>query len=565
MHKDHKPKKRAIALMTVRDEEDYIEHNIRYHLGLGFDAIFIVDHCSQDETKNILNKFKHDPRVIVCQKTDTIFDHGKIINELLQAAIKSYEIDWIFLLDADEFLGIKTDVHSFIDFLERQNIFYATVEWVNALFSYCENATSPIDTNIFYVPWPERDWQHEGHFRKAIIKNHDNIEVVVGGHYFKIKNNQKFFDLCGGKPFLLPTKDAKLYHFEFRNNAYNLFKKWEKLAENEKDSSSDENAPWLERIRLIKEYTQKYENDTDTLGRLWFIENRTIWGTVIASGQKFIDNTLKTWNEKNVPDKEIQNENICLIRTGYLGDVIMTEPIGRHFKRKFKNVYLATEYTQIKSLLSDTYTDVIKYSGLQNCNIKFDRKIRLFYELSSNKLSYIEGLAESANVTLKDKVPTIKDDWQRMISEDYILIAPNTSNWISSVRNWGVDNFKRLKEKIEKNYKIKVIILEDRYTFTEMVSLIKYCKIMIGNDSAPGIIAQCLNKKSFIIFGATEPKYVLFNKNTIAIFNERAHFGCNHIRRQEEIECRSSFCMAEFSVDHVYKKILPALKALTTK
>lgn len=287
------------ALMIIRDEETYIETNINYHLQKGFDYIFITNHCSQDKTEKILQKFQKNPKVIVVEEGETVFDHSKIANRLLQIALRSFDIDWFFLIDADEFLGVSSDVHSFIQSLEDRKIIYASIGWINALFPTNQNSTTAIDTNIFYYPYSERDWQHDGHFRKSIAKNHRGIEIVVGGHYFKSQNNKEFFDLSGGKPYLIPFEEAKYFHFELRNNPVNLFKKWENLANNEKDSSSQENAPWLERINLIKDYVHLYKNRLDDVNRLWFEESRTLWGTKIPKEKIFIDNTLRNFNIVN--------------------------------------------------------------------------------------------------------------------------------------------------------------------------------------------------------------------------------------------------------------------------
>src|SRR3990167_5460764 len=122
---------------------------------------------------------------------------------LLNHAKLNYKIDWFTFLDADEFLSIKeTDVHDFVNRLERNNIPYATIDWANALFDYtfkdytC-SPTNPIDTTKYFYPWPEKVWQEYGHFRKAIVKSHENMEIVVGGHYVRTENNLDFFGKIG--------------------------------------------------------------------------------------------------------------------------------------------------------------------------------------------------------------------------------------------------------------------------------------------------------------------------------------------------------------------------------
>lgn len=255
---------------------------------------------------------------------------------------------------------------------------------------------------------------------------------------------------------------------------------------------------------------------------------------------------------------------ICLIRSGHLGDVIMTEPIGRFFQSHYDEVYLATDFIQAELLIGDSYRGFIKFSELESCAIKFDRKIILNYELSPDS-KYIEGYANSANIVLKDTFPQVRSDWPDLLTEDYVLIAPHTSHWVYAMRNWGEDNFLELKSMIEQKHNIRVVILNKEYSFTEMLSLIRHCKLLIGNDSAPGIIAQCFNVRCAIIFGATHPKNVFFNQNAIAIHRDIDCIGCRHISRHTEIECGSPFCLTELTVEDIYREISPTLKTVLNK
>src|SRR3989338_527269 len=463
------PSKIAI-LMSVRNEESYIDLNISYHLDLGFDYIFIADHCSTDKTRELLDSYKDDPRVIIIQETNPVFDHARIANNLLNHAKLNYKIDWFTFLDADEFLSIKeTDVHDFVNRLERNNIPYATIDWANALFDYtfkdytC-SPTNPIDTTKYFYPWPEKVWQEYGHFRKAIVKSHENMEIVVGGHYVRTENNLDFFGSYNWNPFIIPENEAKLLHFEFRGKADEIYEKWKKLAEFENDSTSSTNAPWLERIETIRGYVKEFKDNID-------------------------------------------------------------------------NIY--------------------KYSDLVVGNIKDDAIIRLVYELSDNHKSYIQGYMESVgfgDTTIKD-VPILNDNWDRIIDEKYILITPHTSWWEEKKRSWGYEKFTQLKTLLEDEFKIKCILLEKSHSFSEMISLIRHCEFIVGNDSTPCVIAQSFDKKSFIIFGATNPKYLHLSKNVVSIYDKDRHKLCSHVTREEEMRCCEEFCMDRIRVSDVLDKI----------
>ena len=88
-----------------------------------------------------------------------------------------------------------------------------------------------------------------------------------------------------------------------------------------------------------------------------------------------------------------------------------------------------------------------------------------------------------------------------------------------------------------------------------MISLIRHCSFIIGNDSGPSVIAQSFNKKSFIIFGATHPKYLHLSKNTVSIYDKDRHKLCSHSTRNEEIKCCEDFCMDRIRVVDVFDTI----------
>lgn len=549
--------------MSVRDEENFIDFNISYHLDLGFDYIFIANHCSTDKTSEIIESYKGNPKIIVINDNDPVFDHAKIINALLHHANQNYSIDWFTFIDADEFLSIsENDIHDFVNRLELSNIPYATIGWANALFDYTHSdyTCSPvnrIDTLKYYYPWPEKSWQEYGHFRKAMVKNHKNIEVVVGGHYVKTENSPDFFKEFDWNPFIVPYNQAKLLHFEFRDTAEILYSKWEKLAKFESDSTSSTDSPWLERIQTIKKYVIEFKNNIEAINQKWFYNHSTFWGTSIPKEKIIYDKTLALWYGKYLR-KKIESGKItslCLVRSGNLGDVIMTEPVAKYLSKYVDKIYLATDVSNFSSL-NKTYTHVTRLAEAFSEN-RFDGIIRLVHEFSDNSKTYVQGYMESVGFgeILINDLPQIKNEYPEILKEKYVLLAPHTSEWEIKKRNWGYQNFLDLAKLIESNFKIKTVILENGHSFDEMLSLIRHCEVFIGNDSAPAIIAQSLNIKSFIIFGATHPKYLILSQNAIPIFDKSRHALCCHGTRQEEIDCCEPFCMGKLRINKVFEII----------
>ena len=467
-------------------------------------------------------------------------------------------------MDADEFLSIRDEsIHDFVARLENKDIPYATIGRANALFDrtfsdYTCSPVNPIDTTKYYYPWPEKAWEEYGHFRKAIVKNHKNMKIVVSGHYVETGNNLEFFGEYHWNPFIIPKDEARLLHFEFRDTADAMYKKWEKLALFESDSTSVAGSSWLERIQTIRRYVEDFKDNIDQVGKRWFSEHRTFWGTIVPEDRIIYDTTLSIWYRKyfrrKIESRKIKS--VCLVRSGHLGDVIMTEPIARFLLEHVPRIYLATETEGAESIFS-TYDRVYKYSQINSGEIDCDIIIRLVYELSNNQKTYIQGYMESigfGDVIMKD-IPILNSTWSNIIEGEYILISPFTSGWEEKKRSWGYKKFIELSKLLEAEYGIKSVILEKHYSISEMMSLIKHCKFFIGNDSGPAIIAQSFKKKSFVIFGATRPEYVHVSEYTVPIYDKNRHKLCKHNSRKEEVDCCEEFCMERIRVDKVFDQI----------
>lgn len=290
----------VVAIMVVRDEEGLLERNLKYHLNLGFDLIAVLDHCSNDLTPDILTGFHNELRILALREENPTFDHGRWANELLKVVLTRFQPDWIFPLDADEFLGIPNSIQDFVEELEARRIWYGSIGWINAAPLWIENEqlNDALDTQHFYVPWPERTWQEPGHFRKSFCRYHNNVEIVVGGHYFRRENNPQFFSRAGQTPVRISLPEARIYHYENRASPAELLEKWRKLAYYENDTTSSRDSPWTERIALIREYVKRYQEDIGTIEKRWFRECRTLWGTVVPLEQIRRDSKMYEWNHR---------------------------------------------------------------------------------------------------------------------------------------------------------------------------------------------------------------------------------------------------------------------------
>ncbi len=99
-HKVTKPKITMVIL--VKNEEDIIEQNIRFHSKLGVDNFVIMDNNSDDNTRDILNKLSKEIEITIIDEKGP-YAQSKFMTRLNKIAKKKYNPDWIINNDADEF------------------------------------------------------------------------------------------------------------------------------------------------------------------------------------------------------------------------------------------------------------------------------------------------------------------------------------------------------------------------------------------------------------------------------------------------------------------------------
>ena len=101
---------RILGLSVVKNEQDIIEPFVRHNLR-ALDYLIVLDNGSVDGTKRILGKLGEEfPNLLVLN--DDAFGHRQAerLQRLLRVGQSTYEPEYVFFLDADEFVS-TTDSH----------------------------------------------------------------------------------------------------------------------------------------------------------------------------------------------------------------------------------------------------------------------------------------------------------------------------------------------------------------------------------------------------------------------------------------------------------------------
>lgn len=100
---------RVIGVSMVRNEADIIEAFVRHHIGL-LDELVVIDHGSTDATRRILAQLQSEGLPLVLAETPGLANRqALVLTSAIRAAARRSSADFVFALDADEFLRADRD------------------------------------------------------------------------------------------------------------------------------------------------------------------------------------------------------------------------------------------------------------------------------------------------------------------------------------------------------------------------------------------------------------------------------------------------------------------------
>ncbi len=94
---------KLVMTLLVRDEEDILEANIRYHLSRGVDYIIATDNRSNDSTSEILLAHAREGHLEYRYEAEDDYRQSAWVTRMARRAATKHGADWVINNDADEF------------------------------------------------------------------------------------------------------------------------------------------------------------------------------------------------------------------------------------------------------------------------------------------------------------------------------------------------------------------------------------------------------------------------------------------------------------------------------
>lgn len=248
-----------VMTLLVRDEEDILEKNIKYHLNNGVDFIIATDNLSKDRTPIILKKYEKMGKLLYLKQDEENYQQAEWVNNMGRIAKDSYKAKYIFHSDADEFWYPKNG-NLKTEFLCSKNKYFK-VKLKNVLpvynsfkedvFSNSYIINKPIITNdlmkdslnmgIYFFEYPPKVmYDIESEY----------VEVTQGNHNIKKYSENLIF-----------SKNITIYHFPIRSWSHFRQKVIQggKSYENNKTLPKDAGYHWRRWYDLFKKGKLKDE------------------------------------------------------------------------------------------------------------------------------------------------------------------------------------------------------------------------------------------------------------------------------------------------------------------
>lgn len=297
------------SFTTVKDEEDIIESFVRYNMNI-FDGMVISDNGSNDKTLEILNKLKKEGyNIDILVDESQYFDQVIKRNDLLQYTIKKYHPDFVFPIDADEFVCStkKSNPRKVIEKLSQHVLYRYRMK------NYVVNGKE--DENDLFIPTKLKllrdNEEDKNHSYKCFIPKdiyEQNIFLEMGSHKATFIDNDREMPM----EYL---DDLYIAHYPVRSkfqlinkivtgrlNNCSLhsreegfgFHQYEILDEIIKEGTiSDDTLYQMSRDYSILDKSTKY-TITESPINLKFCEKLTLKYTKKGNDDKLLSNTIKT-------------------------------------------------------------------------------------------------------------------------------------------------------------------------------------------------------------------------------------------------------------------------------
>jgi hypothetical protein len=201
-----------ILSTNVRDEDNIIEF-IMYHLLIGFDYIYIIDHLSKKPVSKIISrlpeKYKNKIKVLRFIQEGSFKMH--FLNDIILPFMREKCNKYFIHLDGDEYINLNNNYNNINELLEDMN--NPDILTLNWLFYGSNNKDYNDNKYKCLIPtFTKCSNNIYNHFKAIISKNVLNKNInFINPHQILIKNDKIEYTNVENKKFILEMKKNNLF------------------------------------------------------------------------------------------------------------------------------------------------------------------------------------------------------------------------------------------------------------------------------------------------------------------------------------------------------------------
>ncbi len=198
-----------ILFTNIRDENNILEWII-YHLLIGFDQIFIIDHKSKNPIENIINcyNFKHRVKIIKSDKKNPAKMY--FLNNIILPYIKRVNCKYFIHLNGDEYINLNNNFNTIKDVVEK----YPNVDILVLHYLNFGSNNKEINNNKYgcLLPTYTKCDKKLSYSFKCLIKINNNIDRYISKEYIVLSNKTVYTNVLNKNvSYSDPNMLKKLY------------------------------------------------------------------------------------------------------------------------------------------------------------------------------------------------------------------------------------------------------------------------------------------------------------------------------------------------------------------
>lgn len=444
-----------ILSTNVRDEKNILEF-ILYHLIIGFDKIFIIDHLSKNK---VSDQIKYLP-VEYIEKIEVLYYDKEgshkmsFLNNIIIPYMKKNCNEYFIHLDGDEYINLNNNFNNINELLNHYNSpDILLLNWV--LFGSNNKKTNDNKYNCLIPTFIKCDNKVNKHFKiiinKNILKqdikfinphqiisnNNDLIYTNVNNHKLNVNSKINIMNIFNKFNIQNDISNLKCYinHYFIQSHKDYNFRKVNRNRDDIKQTRKFDNNQLINYNNIINDTLIKYSSEIESILDLKYFgfiilrcvknkKNDLSWIKSYNSIRKFYDNKILIIDDFS--DKEflsnIELKNTFIINSEFKGrgellpyyyylsnkfcDRIVVLHDSMYIKKHtdFNNIKNFNNFTRIFSFPNACYNIDIKYFNLYCKNINDGNKIYEYHIENIKKLIGCFGVCYVINYNFLKKI-----------------------------------------------------------------------------------------------------------------------------------------------------------------